>query len=107
MRDDAVRKAVYADPMELKEALDRIEQLQREREELDGSYAGLKAEVDAAYETEDATEREQKLSALLARFAGYIDMERRQSKVAVELVMDAYQHLVREAEKVDRGNALS
>jgi hypothetical protein len=93
--------------MELKEALDRMEQLQREREALDGSYADLKAQVDAAYDTDDAVERERRLSALLARFAGYIDMERRQSKVAVELVMDAYQHLVREAEKADRGNALS
>lgn len=93
--------------MEFNEALSRMEQLQREREELDGSYADLKAEVDAAYATEDAAERERRLGALLARFASHIDMERRQSRVAVELVMDAYRHLVREAEKADRGNALS
>jgi hypothetical protein len=93
--------------VELNEALNRMEQLQREREALDGSYADLKAEVDAAYATADAAERERRLGALLARFAGYIDMERRQSRIAVELVMDAYRHLVREAEKADRGNALS
>jgi hypothetical protein len=93
--------------VEIKEALSRMEQLQREREALDGSYADLKAEVDAAYETEDATERERRLSALLARFAGYIDMERRQSRIAVELVMDAYRHLVQRAEKADGPSALS
>ena len=84
-----------------------MEQLQREREELDNSYADLKAEVDAAYATEDPTERERRLGALLARFAGIIDLERRQSRTAVELVIDAYQHLVREAEKPDGGKDLS
>jgi predicted transcriptional regulator len=81
--------------VELREALDRIEQLQREREALDGSYADLKAEVDAAYEPTDPDERERRLAALLARLASYVDMERRQSRISFELVMDAYQRLVR------------
>ena len=81
--------------MELREALDRIEQLQREREALDGSYADLKAEVDAAYEPTDPDERERRLAALLARLASYVDMERRQSRISFELVMYAYKGLVR------------
>jgi phage host-nuclease inhibitor protein Gam len=80
--------------VELREALDRIEQLQREREALDGSYADLKAEVDAAYAPTDPDERERRLAALLARLASYVDMERRQSRISFELVMDAYQRLV-------------
>ena len=93
--------------VELHEALDRMERLQREREALDSSYADLKTQIDAAYEATDPAERERRLGALLARFASYIDMERRQSRVAVELVMDAYQHLVREAERPKDENALS
>jgi hypothetical protein len=88
-------RADYAAPVELREALDRIEQLQREREALDGSYADLKAEVDAAYAPTDPEERERRLAALLGRLATYVDMERRQSRISFELVMDAYQRLVK------------
>jgi phage host-nuclease inhibitor protein Gam len=80
--------------VELREALDRIERLQREREALDGSYADLKAQIDSAYAPVDAAERERRLGALLKRLATYVDMERRQSRVSYELAMDAYQRLV-------------
>ena len=85
------------DRVDLREALDRMERLQREREALDGSYGDLKSQIDSAYDTKDPADRERRLGELLARFARYIDMERRQSRIAVDLVMDAYQHLVREA----------
>jgi len=83
--------------MDMNEATATLEQLAREREALDGSYADLSAEMDRLTEAggppEDIGERYQQLLTHFRRLANYLEMERGISRRTFGLLMDAYQRL--------------
>lgn len=78
--------------MEHAEAMARIEQLKREREALEGSYADLMRELEETGVIPEE-DRPREMMMLVARLVNYINIERQQFQTLYELLLDAYTRL--------------